>query len=198
MKQFYHLVNRYWILTLAGFILVLLSIIPIRIVIASYIAPRPQAILTLGGSLGREEFTAEFAQYFPDLEIWVSSGLPPQKSREIFQAAGIPDSRIHLDYRAVDTVTNFTTLVADFQQRQINHVYLITSDFHMPRAKAIATIVLGSHGITFTPVSIPSDRQKESRLRILRDIGRSLVWILTGRTGASFGHRITILFYAFR
>ncbi|HEY9706719.1 MAG TPA: YdcF family protein, partial [Oculatellaceae cyanobacterium] len=108
----------------------------------------------------------------------------------IFRAAGISDARVHLDYRALDTVTNFTTLVADFNSRNIQHLYLITSDFHMPRAKAIATIVLGSQGIAFTPVSIPSNEPAESKLRILRDTGRALLWMIVGRTGASFNpHR---------
>ena len=192
MKQFHRFIKKYWIFTLVSFFIILLIIIPIRLAIASYIAPNPQAILTLGGGSAREEFTAEFAPHFPNLDIWVSSGIPPQQARAIFQAARITDSRIHLDYRAVDTVTNFTTLVADFQQRQIHHVYLITSDFHMPRATAIATIVLGSHGITFNPASIASDRPRESYLHILRDIIRSLVWIFTGRTGASLRNHITI------
>ncbi|MEH1929758.1 YdcF family protein [Nostoc sp.] len=69
--------------------------------------------------------------------MWVSSGSHPDKSRAIFQAAGIADSRVYLD---TDTVTNFTTLVRVFQQQQIQHIFLITSDFHMPRAKAIASV----------------------------------------------------------
>jgi uncharacterized SAM-binding protein YcdF (DUF218 family) len=148
--------------------------------------PFPQAILTLGGPPDREEFTAQFAQSYPSLEIWVSSGIPPKQSRAIFRAAGIPDTRVHIDRRAVDTVTNFTSLVADFKRLEIHHIYLITTDFHMPRAKAIATIVLGSQGIAFTPVSIPSKEPAESWLRILRDSGRALFWIIFGRTGASF------------
>jgi hypothetical protein len=55
----------------------------------------------------------------------------------------------------------------------------------MPRAKAIAFFVLGSQGITFTPVTVPSKEPDESNLHILRDVGRSVVWILTDRTGAS-------------
>jgi len=167
-------------------ILLLLSIIPARLAIAYYRSPLPQAILTLGGPPDREEFTAQFAQTYPSLEIWVSSGIPPEQSRAIFRAAGIPDTRVHIDQRAVDTVTNFTSLVADFKRLQIHHIYLITTDFHMPRAKAIATIVLGSQGIAFTPVSIPSKEPAESWLRILRDSGRALLWIIFGRTGASF------------
>jgi hypothetical protein len=55
----------------------------------------------------------------------------------------------------------------------------------MPRALAIATFVLGSQGIAFTPVSVPSDQPAESWLRILRDSARALLWVVTGRTGAS-------------
>jgi uncharacterized SAM-binding protein YcdF (DUF218 family) len=177
---------RIYRLISCALILLLLSIIPARLAIAYYQTPLPQAILTLGGPPDREEFTAQFAQSYPSLEIWVSSGIPPKQSRAIFRAAGIPDTRVHIDRRAVDTVTNFTSLVADFKRLEIHHIYLITTDFHMPRAKAIATIVLGSQGIAFTPVSLPSKQPTESWLRILRDSGRALLWIIFGRTGASF------------
>jgi uncharacterized SAM-binding protein YcdF (DUF218 family) len=179
--------RRFLLLSLAGCLLSLILIIPLRLAIATHQAPQPQAIFTLGGSENREKFTAQFAQRYPHLEIWVSSGANPAPAQEIFQTAGVTPDRLHLDYRATDTVTNFTTLVADFKQRRIHHLYLLTSDFHIPRAKAIATLVLGSQGIAFTPVPIPestaNDRQ-ESFLHILRDCGRSLLWIVTGRTGA--------------
>lgn len=189
MKQLHQLLKLPCVLALITFLLLFTIIIPIRLAIASHQAPHPQAILTLGGEPAREKFTAQFAQKHPSLHIWVSTGIPPKQARHIFQSAGIPDDHLHLDYRAVDTVTNFTTLVPDFQQRHIEHIYLITSDYHMPRAKAIATLVLGSRGIIFTPVSVPSNQPKESKLRILRDIVRSLLWIITGRTGANFNPR---------
>ncbi|MBD1849841.1 YdcF family protein [Cyanobacteria bacterium FACHB-502] len=159
--------------------------IPVRLAVAAHQAPRPQVILTLGGDPSREAAAAQLARHYPSLDVWVSTGETRQKSQAIFRAAGIPDDRLHLDYRAIDTVTNFTTLVSDFEQRQIQHVYVVTSDFHMPRAKAIATIVLGSRGITFTPVVVPSARARESSARIWRDVGRSVLWIMTGRTGAT-------------
>jgi uncharacterized SAM-binding protein YcdF (DUF218 family) len=173
------------------FFLVLGSVIPLRLAISHYQAPFPQAIFVLGGEQAREQFTAQFAQRHPRLPIWISSGIRPAKTREIFQVAKIPTTQLHIDCRAVDTVTNFTALVAEFKQRNVQHLYLITADFHMPRAKAIATLVLGSQGIAFTPVSasIPppsSDyHSPESWLRTLRDSGRALLWMLTGRSGAS-------------
>jgi len=170
---------------LAGAVLLALTVIPVRLAIAMHQAPRPQAILTLGGDPSREAVAAQLARHYSSLDVWVSTGETRQKSQAIFRAAGIPDDRLHLDYRAIDTVTNFTTLVSDFEQRQIQHVYVVTSDFHMPRAKAIATIVLGSRGITFTPVVVPSDRPAESSARVLRDVGRAILWMMIGRTGAT-------------
>jgi uncharacterized SAM-binding protein YcdF (DUF218 family) len=198
VKRFHHVFRKSWILTLVGLLVILMSIIPIRLAIAQFQTPHPQAILTLGGGINREQFTAEFAQAYPSLEIWVSSGSSPNEAREIFRAAGIPDRRVHLDYLAIDTVTNFTSLVQDFKNRNIQHLYLITSDFHMPRAKAIATIVLGSQGITFTPISIPSNEPTESLVEILRDSCRAIVWVFTGRTGASLSPRVAHSSYAFR
>ena len=166
-------------------ILLLLSFIPVRLAIAYYQSPSPQAILTLGGGGDREPFTAHFAKNYPSLKIWVSSGQAPDKARPIFHSVGIPDTRVHFDRRAVDTVTNFTSLVADFKSQNIHHIYLITSDFHMKRAKAIAFLVLGSRGIAFTAVAIPTNTPPESWSHVLRDFGRALVWLFTGRTGAS-------------
>jgi uncharacterized SAM-binding protein YcdF (DUF218 family) len=167
----------------------MVGIIPVRLAIATYQAPFPQAILTLGGGPERETFTAQFAQTHPSLEIWVSSGIPSAQAHTIFRATGIPDARVHLDRRAVDTVTNFTSLVKDFKKWHFQHLYLITSDFHMPRAKAIATLTLGSQGIAFTPVSIPTNQPAEPWLLTLRDSGRALLWIGTGCTGAKLNPR---------
>lgn len=181
---------RFVSLSTAAVLFVLLCNIPLRIAIAFYQAPIPQAILTLGGGEEREVFTAQFAKTHPNLEIWVSSGIPARQARKIFQAANIPEKQVHLDRRAADTVTNFTSLVADFKQRHFQHLYLVTSDFHMARAKAIAFIVGGSQGIVFTPVSIPSKEPPESWFHISRDLCRALVWLFTGRTGASLKSEI--------
>lgn len=146
-------------------------------------APQPQAFFILGGDFRREEVVAELAKWYPSLEIWVSSGPNTQKTKELFQMAGVPPRLLHIDARAIDTVTNFTSLVADFKKKHIQHLYLVTSDYHMPRAIAIGIIVLGSQGIVFTPLSVHSEQPSESWLRILRDIGRAFLWLFTGDTG---------------
>lgn len=167
--------------------LILLTVIPVRLAVAQAQAPQPQVIFVLGGgNVGREAAAAQLAKHYPNLNVWISSGQLPQQVYPIFAGAQVPLERLHLDYRATDTVTNFTTMVPEFEQQQIQHVLLVTSDFHMPRAKAIATVVLGSRGVAFTPVAVPSNRPPESKLRIARDVGRGLLWIVTGKTGASW------------
>ncbi|WP_045054644.1 YdcF family protein [Aliterella atlantica] len=175
--------HQFSCLALVGLIVVILSCIPLRMAIAKQIAPAPQAILTLGGDIDREIFTARFAQMHPSLDIWISSGANLEATRRAFQQ--IAPTRVHIDRRAIDTVTNFTSLVADFKQHKFHHIYVVTADYHMRRAKAIATFVLGSQGIAFTPVAMPTNKPVESRLHLLRDVCRALLWVLTRRTGAS-------------
>lgn len=146
---------------------------------------QPQAILVLGGSTQREKFAADLARQNPDLPIWISGGSPKAYARKIFTKAGIDSHRLHLDYQAVDTVTNFTTLVDEFQARGIEKIYLITSDYHMRRAQMIGQIVLGSRGIDFTPVSVPSERSPEPMPKAIRDGVRSVLWLVTGHTGST-------------
>ena len=143
---------------------------------------QPQAILVLGGAPTREKFAAKFAKQHPNLPIWVSSGSPEEYSHYVFDKAGIPRSRIHLDYRAVDTVTNFTTLVDDLQAKNISSLYLITSDYHMLRSSLIGNIVLGSRGIKVQSISVPSKSDTETADKAIRDGFRSVVWLFTGST----------------
>lgn len=148
---------------------------------------RPEAVLVLGGSttrLEREKFTADFARKHPSLPIWITGGSPKKTTEKVFAKAGVDPRRLHLDYEAVDTVTNFTTLVDDLEKRGIKSVYLITSDYHMRRASVIGEIVLGSRGIIFKPVPVPSQQSPEPIEKSVRDGARALVWMTTGYTGA--------------
>lgn len=149
---------------------------------------QPQAVVVLGGAEARERYAAEFVRQHPNLEIWVSGGSPEGYVKRIFAKSGINGRRLHLDYQAGDTVTNFTTLVDQLQAQGIDSVYLITSDYHMRRARIIGEIVFGSRGIILKPVVVPSVPSKlrpgESSLKkCLRDGTRSVLWVLTGYTG---------------
>ncbi|MGB3508329.1 MAG: YdcF family protein [Microcoleaceae cyanobacterium] len=144
----------------------------------------PQALLVLGGAIEREAFAAEFARQHPNLNIWVSSGTNPEYAEWLFSEAGISQTRLNLDYDAVDTVTNFTTIVDKLKSQGITSVYLITSDDHMRRARVIGEIVLGSRGISLKPLPVPSGRSPEPIEKAIRDGARAILWLTTGYTGA--------------
>lgn len=155
----------------------------------------PQAVLMLGGStsaLEREKFTAKFVSQQPNLEnleIWISSGGSGKYNsyvRKIFIKAGINSEKIYFDEQAVDTVTNFTTLVDELKSRGITSVYLVTSDYHIRRAQVIGEVVLGSRGIVFKSVAVPSKKPPEPIEKAIRDGVRAILWVITGSTGADF------------
>jgi uncharacterized SAM-binding protein YcdF (DUF218 family) len=162
-------------------LLFLLGIIYIKLIIAKHQAPEPQAILVLGGGENREEFAAKFAQKHPTLEIWVSRAKRPNLVKA-FEEANISPRRVIFEWRAVDTVANFTYNLKHLQSNHVKHIYLITSKDHMPRAKIIATLILGSQGITFTPIEVPANKKLESLfiLRTVSDFFNALIWIFTG------------------
>lgn len=157
---------------------------PINRSAVNTISETPEALLVLGGHEERERYAADLAQQHPQLPIWISSGSPKHYAQAIFVQAGINTSRLRFDYRAKDTVTNFTTLVDELKAEGIDSVYLITSENHMARAKIIGEIIFGSRGINFEPIAVPSDNPPEPLEKILRDGARSILWLVTGHTGA--------------
>ncbi|MEL6494558.1 MAG: YdcF family protein [Cyanobacteria bacterium J06623_7] len=142
----------------------------------------PEALVVLGGHEERERYAAKLALQYPELPIWLSSGSPQAYARRIFANAGVKSDRLKFDYAASDTLTNFTTLVDELEAEGIEHVYLITSENHMKRAKIIGDIVFGSRGIDFEPISVPSENPPESLQKSFRDGARAVFWLVTGRT----------------
>lgn len=146
----------------------------------------PEAVVVLGGDEAREKFAADLAREHPYLDIWVSSGSPQNYVERIFAFRGIEGDRLHLNYRADDTVTNFTTLVDELKASGIESVYLVTSDSHMTRARIIGEIVFGSRGIIIKPMAVPSQFPSESLAKSARDSARAILWLFTGCTGSTW------------
>ena len=171
--------------------LLFFSIIVIRMAIAFQQAPLPQAIFVLGGDFARTTYAGQIWQAHPEMNVWVSD-FPVYLDRqgEVLTQLGVPENQLRLDGQAMDTVTNFTTLVGQFEQQRLQHLYLVTSDFHMRRARAIAAIVLGSRGIVVTPAAVQSNQEFESVLKAVRDVVRSIIWLVAGKTGASLNPKL--------
>jgi uncharacterized SAM-binding protein YcdF (DUF218 family) len=145
--------------------------------------PPPQMILVLGGDAAREQVAAQLARA-DRLPVVVSGGTNPEYATWLFrEREGLPADQVTLDYRARDTLTNFTSLVDDLRQAHIRHALLVTSSDHMDRALLVGRIVAGSRGIHLTPVSVPCGREcvKETKKKIWGDGLRAAVWVISGR-----------------
>ena len=145
--------------------------------------PTPQMILVLGGDVAREREAAALAAR-QGLPVVVSGGSNPEYAHWLFeQRQGLPPHQVQLDYRARDTLSNFTSLVDDLRHARIRHALLVTSSDHMGRALLVGRIVAGSRGIHLTPVPVScGDRcQPEGRRKVWGDGLRAAVWVLSGR-----------------
>jgi uncharacterized SAM-binding protein YcdF (DUF218 family) len=193
----------FWILGIIfTSILVVMMSIPVKILIARYQQPEPQAIFVITGDSGRVRYAAKFWKKHPEMTVWISD---PKSNfdyhKKVLESNGLSENNFKFDWRPTDTVTNFTTLADDFASANLRHFYLITSEDHMPRSLAIATIVFGSRGIIVTPVPVPKvispqdrpwyDENHESNQSILRDSVRSMIWVFTGWTGADLNPRFS-------
>jgi uncharacterized SAM-binding protein YcdF (DUF218 family) len=147
---------------------------------------QPDAIFVLGGGIKREPLAAKLAKKHPHIPIWVSGGTPQDYAKGVFGRESIDLHRLKLDYRATDTVTNFTSMVDQLQAHQIKSVYLVTSDYHMNRSRLVGEIIFGSRGIAVKPVSVKSDRPDEPWGKVVVDGMRAFTWLITGRTGVSW------------
>tara|TARA_Y100001968_G_C19319736_1_gene698578 strand:- start:351 stop:926 length:576 start_codon:yes stop_codon:yes gene_type:complete len=142
----------------------------------------PQLVLVLGGDLDREYTGANLAKIL-NLPLIISGGSNPEYANWAIRKIGLNQDQFQLDYRAKDTLTNFTSLVDDFAVKEVSHLYLITSSDHLPRAKKVGNIIAGSRGIKLTTISVPCEPncKEESLNKQFRDVIRSITWVLTKR-----------------
>jgi uncharacterized SAM-binding protein YcdF (DUF218 family) len=145
--------------------------------------PPAQLILVLGGDVDRERHAAALAQEL-GLPVVVSGGSNPEYAHWLFeQRQGLPPGQVQLDYRARDTLSNFTSLVDDLQRARIRHALLVTSSDHMDRAMLVGRVVAGSRGIYLTPEPVDCGDlcRPEGRRKIWGDGLRAVLWVVTGR-----------------
>lgn len=137
------------------------------------------AFFVLGGSVRREIYVAELAKQHPETRILISHGSPDPCILLIFQRENAPIRQVWLEHCADSTFDNFYFNIPILRLWGVRKVKLITSPTHLPRAKWMAQILLGAHGIWVEPEiveekGIPGN--KESVIKTGLDITRSLVW----------------------
>ena len=138
-------------------------------------------IIHLGGDPTRVYETIQTARDNPSALIIVSSEGNPVWVDQQLQAAGISRDRYVFDFNAWDTVTNFTETKRWVMQQRPQKLFVVTNQFHIPRAETIAYCVFWKEGVKV--VSCPvADRapHSESWQLVLGDVVRALVWRLSG------------------
>ncbi len=139
------------------------------------------AFLVLGGSINREIYVAKLAKQYPNIPILISHGSDDPCILLIFQREQAPIDNVWLEKCAESTFGNFFFTLPILESWQVKKVKLITSQTHLPRAKLLADVLLGSQGIAVEldiapETGIPGNY--ESTLKTGMDLTRSLFWAL--------------------
>ncbi|MFW6358035.1 MAG: YdcF family protein [Chroococcales cyanobacterium] len=137
------------------------------------------AYFVLGGSIQREIHVAQLAKENPDIPILISNGSDAPCVWILFQREGANLDSVWLEKCAKNTFRNFYYSVPILRQWGGNHVKLITSETHLPRAKWMAKIQFAAQGIWVTvdiakETGIPGNR--EYWWKTFLDVTRSLLW----------------------
>ncbi|NEQ36692.1 MAG: YdcF family protein [Okeania sp. SIO3I5] len=142
------------------------------------------AYLVLGGSIKREMYIAQVAKQYPQTPILISGGSENPCIVGLFQRVNAPVEQVWLENCAQSTFGNFFFAMPILEKWGARHIKLVTSASHLPRAKWLAQIILGSHGIwvetdIVKEIGVPGNQ--ESRLKTGLDVIRSLIWALASQ-----------------
>jgi hypothetical protein len=139
-------------------------------------------ILCLGGNYKRNITAASLASSKPNSIVLVSSEGNPGAVADIYRQANVSLNRVFFDFRAWDTLTNFTLTLPWILDHQCTDLMVVTDQFHIRRAMTIADIVYFTRGLSITEHPHPSTQPDESRKLIAWDAFRSWIWKTTGKT----------------
>jgi len=138
-------------------------------------------VLVLGGSADRESRCMRVVAS-ETCPIWLSGPALTEDCLEVCESQGVDLEYLRVDYRALDTLSNFTSMVPDMKSRGFKQMILVTSQEHETRAKCIASMILPYYNIELSGViAIPGSKEdEEGTLIVLRDIIRTALWLLVG------------------
>ena len=139
------------------------------------------AFFILGGSITREIHAAKLAKQIPLTPILISQGSDDPCIWQIFQRLDADMKRVWLEKCADSTFGNFYFSLPILRQWGVQRIKVVTSPTHLPRAKLMAQIIFGAHGIwvdmeIVEEMGIPGNR--ESKLKTGLDLTRSIFWAL--------------------
>lgn len=138
-------------------------------------------ILHLGGNSRRIERTATEAKWNPGALVLISSEGDKPQILDYLGTRGIHADRILIDDTAYDTVGNITDTFSIVKREGAKRVFIVTDDWHMRRAMAIAMVAYAFRGIT--PIACPyhSGVFAKDPGNVPWDVFRTLKWRIDGK-----------------
>ncbi|WP_445635130.1 DUF218 domain-containing protein [Nostoc sp. DSM 114161] len=165
-----------------GFYLVLGAWLIFTTITLLYASSQPvDTFFVLGGSIRRETYVVQQAKQYPQIPILISHGSPDPCIWLIFQREFASLENVWLEKCANSTFENFYYSIPLLRKWGVHKVKLITSPTHLPRAKWMAQILLGAHGIWVEPEIVQESGvpgNQESWLKTGLDLTRSLFWAI--------------------
>ncbi|NET09793.1 MAG: YdcF family protein [Merismopedia sp. SIO2A8] len=181
--------TRRWLKALKWVLLLLLAIISLWLaMVLSQLHRHAQqpadAVLVLGGSIRREMYMADSVANGMNVPILISKGAQPPCTRILFERVSAPLTNVWLETCAQSTFDNYRYSVPVLTQWGSQHVQVVTSATHLPRAKWLAMIILGSHGIwvdmmLVDEIGVPGN--VETPIKMTLDVVRSLLWAVVSQ-----------------
>ncbi|MGH8001107.1 MAG: YdcF family protein [Brasilonema sp.] len=160
--------------------LFVISILVNTVNLISASSKQVDAFFVLGGSISREIHVAKLAQQYPQTPILISRGSPDPCIWLIFQRLALQRMQnVWLEKCADSTFGNFYYSIPILRHWGVRKVKLITSPTHFPRAKWMAQILFGVHGIWVEPEIVQEQGitgNQESWPKTGLDVTRSLLW----------------------
>jgi uncharacterized SAM-binding protein YcdF (DUF218 family) len=140
---------------------------------STFVTSSPDLIVVFTGGPGRIEFAVKKAQEFKQPNVFITGVHEKNSVRTIMNpidpASKGPTEHIELDYTARNTVENVvSTLKYLRNNRGLNKILIISSDYHIMRIKMISDALLKEDekfDFYFSPV--PSDYLAFKNIRIL-------------------------------
>jgi len=112
--------------------------------------------------------------------VWISGPALTDDCVEVCKNQGCDVDYLRVDYKALDTLSNFTTLVEDIKVHRFEKITLVSSAFHIRRGEAIASVILPAYNAILSKPSVVISPQKgekpESILLSIRDLVRAWLW----------------------
>lgn len=142
-----------------------------------------QAYFVLGGNNTREIHAAELVREHPQMLTLISSGSEDPCIWNAFKRAYAPMDKVWLEKCAHSTFENMYYCLPILKSWHVSRITVIDSLSHEPRARWMARIIFGAHGI-WTDFDVLKDgfpAKPELEFKTILDVIRACLWALASQ-----------------